>query len=273
MTPGDKELINELKEICGSDDSCGQCARDLDVPCLIDIIERQERINEELVECLQGIVSIIRFDTSPVGVDSGVIEQCAAALRKADQARDELKRHLSSSVDYDLVDGIRQLAQIALTSAGNVETLALKLDQAREAALGEAIESCTELLRQGAGQSHYDIPSWMAGIKDAAYRIKAILAKPESKADREELSDADLIAEKASLQETMRAIRSHANTPEVKEFTAWTNMYKPGLNRAFLVGYDSDGTARRWADRDALAVAVPIRIRIVGDKVTVEGGT
>jgi len=53
------------------------------------------------------------------------------------EAKIELKRHLTSSVEYDLVDGIRQLAQVALTNKGNVKTL--------EASLTEWKIRCAEL--------------------------------------------------------------------------------------------------------------------------------
>ena len=54
--------------------------------------------------------------------------------RELAEATDEVNRHTSSSVRYELLDGIRQLAQVALTQTGNVETLEAKLAE-KEAAL------------------------------------------------------------------------------------------------------------------------------------------
>jgi len=66
------------------------------------------------------------------------------------EARTELKRHLTSSVEYDLVDGIRQLAQVALTNKGNVETLETYLAELRQANidLQEVIDDSRRLTRE-----------------------------------------------------------------------------------------------------------------------------
>jgi len=60
----------------------------------------------------------------------GYEEHIAELESKLARARDELREHLSSSVEYDLVDGIRQLAQAALTYKELVETLEAKLEEA-----------------------------------------------------------------------------------------------------------------------------------------------
>ena len=46
-----------------------------------------------------------------------------AKERELAEAKTELKEHLSSSVDYKLVDGIRQLAQAAISWQGNFKAL------------------------------------------------------------------------------------------------------------------------------------------------------
>lgn len=60
--------------------------------------------------------------------------------RELAEATDEVNRHTSSSVRYELLDGIRQLAQVALTQTGNVETLEAKLAE-KDAALAVCINA------------------------------------------------------------------------------------------------------------------------------------
>src|SRR5216684_4318596 len=93
--------------------------------------------NKELAEwCQQKAVSInedAQFFVIPeLKEQADNLHQCAEALRKASQASAELKKHLTSTVEYDLVDGIRQLAQQALTWKGNFEDLERKASQEHE---------------------------------------------------------------------------------------------------------------------------------------------
>ena len=74
---------------------------------------------KQLAECLRRRFSDDTF------------EQPHADKTELADAKAELKKHLSSSVDYDLVDGIRQLAQAAVSWQGNCETLERQLVMAK----------------------------------------------------------------------------------------------------------------------------------------------
>lgn len=88
----------------------------------------QERIAVAIKRISDGLapmrIPVDHTDPDVVLADAGKeIERLQAELQGAQK---ELKKHLSSSIKYELVDGIRQLAQNALTSSGNVETLEIK---------------------------------------------------------------------------------------------------------------------------------------------------
>ena len=91
------------------------------------VAEAKERIKQYgTIGYIANTLGLIHEAISQPQTSDDTLEQPRAATELAD-AKAELKKHLSSSVDYDLVDGIRQLAQAAISWKENCETLERQL--------------------------------------------------------------------------------------------------------------------------------------------------